>query len=515
MRRQHPLTTLVGIALTLLFLVGLALHAWSNGGIAFSPGRVSALAKSGVEISGYSSHANFEGDCKQCHKPLSVSQDSLCMNCHEDVAQQIDNRKGTHSYISSEERCAYCHADHRGLEYDLTVAAFEKFNHTRTDFSLAKHGYDYESSSISCYTCHENQADFSILDESCVKCHAQSNPDFGLHHIERYGDNCLVCHDGVDRMVAFNHESTDFPLEGGHVGVSCTHCHRISEYSQPQENVQNTSGEFLIRNALIDPEESDPFTNTPRECVACHEEPALHENIFSADCGKCHTTEAWSTARLNGIEFNHSTQTVFTLDHHRRDYSGAQINCYECHGKQFNDFQVNTCIDCHNQDTGNPNFISVHIEKYGTVCLNCHDGIDRMESFNHDSFFRLEGNHTEIDCSTCHSNFAYRGTPRECYECHTEAEIHAGFFGQKCQYCHNQSGWSPAYLSVHPFPLEHGSQEPSPCLSCHIDRYKDYNCYGCHEHQRETVLTSHLQAGIPEVNIPACVTCHQEVSGQQ
>jgi hypothetical protein len=66
---------------------------------------------------------------------------------------------------------------------------------------------------------------------------------------------------------------------------------------------------------------------------------------------------------------------------------------------------------------------------------------------------------------------------------------------------------------VHIFPLEHGSQEPPLCQSCHKDRYTEYTCYGCHEHQPETVLTSHLQAGIPELEIPACITCHQEVSG--
>ncbi len=513
MRRQHPLATPVGIIFTLLLLVGLSLHAWNFGGIAFSPGRVSAISQPGVELSGYTSHANFEGDCQQCHKPLAVPQDSLCMNCHEDVAQQINNQNGTHSYISSAEICADCHSDHRGLEYDLTAAAFEKFDHTSTDFSLAKHEYGYESSSISCYTCHDSQADFSVLDDSCKSCHTQGDKDFELHHIEQYGENCLICHDGVDRMVAFNHESTDFPLDGAHAGVSCAKCHQIGNSLIPQKSAQNTAGVFLIRDSHTGSEESDPFTNTPSECISCHHEPPLHESIFSFDCSECHKTEAWSPASLNGLDFNHSIQTDFTLDHHRQDFSGARINCNGCHGEQFNDFQVNTCIDCHAQDSGKPDFIPIHIEKYGTACLDCHDGIDRMDNFNHDGIFLLEGNHSEIDCQECHSNFVYRGTPRACYECHAEPEIHAGFFGQKCQYCHNQSEWSPAFLSVHTFPLEHGSKEPSLCQSCHIDRYTEYTCYGCHEHQRETVFTSHLQAGIPEVEIPACVTCHQEVSG--
>lgn len=515
MRRQHPLATSVGIIFTLIFLAGLGLHFWNYGGIAFSPGRLSAMSQPGVELSGYNSHAMFEGDCHLCHQPLEAPQDNLCMNCHEDVAQQFNTQNGTHNYISSAERCAHCHSDHRGQGYNPITAAFEKFDHSRTDFSLAVHQYGYEGSNISCTDCHEKQTDFSFIGDRCTSCHAQGDLDFVLHHIEQYGDACMICHDGFDRMVDFNHENTDFPLDGGHTGVSCTQCHKIYESAKPQRSARNASGVFLIRDTHTGIGESDPFTNTPHECESCHNEPPLHESIFTNECSQCHTAEAWSPATLSGREFNHSIQTVFTLDQHRQDFSGAQINCTKCHGEQFDDFQPNTCIDCHGQDAGKPAFISAHSEQYGTACLDCHDGIDRMDNFNHDEIFRLEGNHTNIVCQACHTELVYRGTPKLCYECHAEPEIHAGFFGQKCQYCHNQSEWSPAFLSVHTFSLEHGTQEPSLCQTCHIDRYTEYTCFGCHEHQRETVFASHLQAGIPDGEIPACVTCHQEVSGQR
>jgi len=513
MRRQHPLTTSVGIIFTLLLMVGLALHYWNYGGIAFSPGRLSAKSQPGVELSGYDSHTMFEGDCHLCHKPLEVPQGSLCMNCHENVAQQKNSHLGTHSYIKSLENCARCHSDHRGQRFDPTTAAFEKFDHSRTEFSLAKHQYGSEAAFIDCYTCHEDRVNFSVIGKSCKSCHAEGDMGFVSQHIGQYGNNCLICHDGVDRMVAFNHDSTDFPLDGGHDGVSCNQCHQINESTNLQRSALNTSGVFLIRDSHAGSSERDPFTDTPRECESCHKEPPLHESLFPVECSQCHTTEAWSTAKLNDVNFNHSTQTDFTLDHHRQDFSGAEINCTECHGEQFDNIQINTCIGCHEQDSEKPEFITAHSEQYGKACLDCHDGIDRMENFNHDGIFRLEGNHTEIDCTACHSDFVFSGTPRECYECHTEPEIHAGFFGQKCQYCHNQSEWSPALLSVHIFPLEHGSQEPLLCQSCHKDRYTEYTCYGCHEHQPETVLTSHLQAGIPELEIPVCITCHQEVSG--
>jgi hypothetical protein len=488
-------------------------HFWNYGGTAFSPGRLSAKSQPGVELSGYSSHATFEGDCQLCHKPLEAAQGSLCTNCHENVAQQINTHIGTHSYMNSVEKCANCHSDHRGPGYDPTDSALDKFDHSRTDFSLAKHQYGYEASNIGCFACHEDQAHFSVIVVNCISCHTQGEMDFVLHHIEQYGDNCLICHDGVDRMVAFNHDSTDFPLDGGHAMVSCTQCHQIDESTNPQRSAAIKSGVFLIGDSHTSTGENDPFTNTPRECVSCHNEPPLHEGVFTVQCSQCHSTVSWSPATLNDRNFSHNDHTVINLVQHGQDFSGAQLNCYDCHGEQIYDFQVNACIDCHTQDAGKPDFISAHIEGYGTACLDCHDGIDRMDNFNHDEIFLLEERHTEIDCQACHTNLVYRGTPKLCYECHAEPDIHTGFFGQKCQYCHNQSKWTPAYLSVHTFPLGHGSQESSPCQTCHIDRYSEYTCYGCHEHQREAVITSHLQAGIHEAEIPACAMCHQEATG--
>ncbi len=89
-RRASPLFSPVSIAFTVLFVIAFGILTWLLGGIGFSPGRVSAKSLPGVVMKNMHSHADFENSCSLCHQPLKSTQAALCMNCHTDIASQVN-----------------------------------------------------------------------------------------------------------------------------------------------------------------------------------------------------------------------------------------------------------------------------------------------------------------------------------------------------------------------------------------------------------------------------------------
>jgi mono/diheme cytochrome c family protein len=73
----------------------------------------------------------------------------------------------------------------------------------------------------------------------------------------------------------------------------------------------------------------------PHECAACHEEPAVHVGQFGLNCGRCHTLQAWTPARL--------TRHTFLLDHG----GDGSVACETCHTHTYAE---NTCYECHDHD---------------------------------------------------------------------------------------------------------------------------------------------------------------------
>jgi hypothetical protein len=152
-----------------------------------------------------------------------------------------------------------------------------------------------------------------------------------------------------------------------------------------------------------------------------------------------------------------------------------------------------------------------HQQQFGSECMGCHDGVDRLNNFDHANFFPLDGKHATTDCITCHADNVYRGTPSECDQCHKEPDIHVGVFGFKCFYCHTADAWSPASLRQHNFPLNHGVEDQNlqlQCDACHGSNYNEYMCYNCHDHQPDAIAQSHASLKIADQDLSACVKCH-------
>lgn len=405
MKRELPFLSPISIVITILFLAGLGYSLLKNGGLGFSPGSVSAQTRPGVTLQQFGSHADFEKDCKRCHQPLSTDQTDLCVGCHENIASQRTTGTSTHGSIDPVIRCADCHPEHKGRNYDPVAFAVSNFNHNLTYLSLT----------------------------------------------------------------------------GAHAALDCESCHQNADYQLAYQG-----------------------------CSGCHDEPRMHLGVYSSNCEECHTDLNWKPAIIAGQTFDHN-QTRFSLQRHSVQGTNQEFLCSECHAPAGGQADLQTCVICHSGlDAA---YMEEHLQTMGSECLQCHDGTDRMAGFDHNALFPLDGQHAILDCSACHQDFIFPGTPTDCVGCHQDAEIHAGFFGVQCQYCHTSQAWVPAKLIQHTFLLDHGGQGEIACQNCHPDAYSDYTCYNCHDHTPEETAIQHQPADILDEKLLQCAGCHPTGQG--
>lgn len=481
--RQHPLFSRWGCLGGSVLILGIGLAVIFSGGAIFSPGELTTYAERATPLNGFAAHADFQNDCTQCHAPFVGIAPERCEKCHTRVGEERATGTGLHGKLepAAVARCETCHADHEGRNFNPNADAINKFDHAILGFTLARHIVDYDDTPLACESCHVG-ADFQFESATCVACHSQHDTAFVDEHTRAFGASCRDCHDGVDQMTGFTHADTDFPLVGQHMEVKCADCHR--------------------------PETAPQATDT--QCAACHAEPPVHAQVFSnQDCADCHTPEAWRPARLpDWPAFKHA-DTAFQLIHHATGFDGALITCANCHTlAATGDFSLSTetCIDCHSG--ADADFMAQHVQQYGPDCMGCHDGAGNMLNFDHSQVFALDGAHAVLDCEACHVAQTFRGTPNQCSGCHQEPAIHAGIFGLECAACHTTTAWTPAQLTQHTFPLNHGESGEIPCAVCHVESYTTYTCYGCHEHEPQEMISKHAEKNISGDRLLECAACH-------
>lgn len=478
--KQHitSLFSFTGI-LTIILLTGLMMWYIWHGNLLFSPGKLSQQTQSAVVLQNFRNHAEFESQCEFCHQPLNQPMNTLCLACHTEIQTQMQTNE-LHARLPQARQCSGCHPEHRGRDFNPSQPARQNFDHTLTDFSLLHHAVDYNASPMACEACHRGE-NFALQIKACADCHAAHDSNFVMQHRADFGEDCLQCHDGLDRFTEFDHAQTVFPLLGKHAGAECADCHPGAR--QPQD-----------------------FSTASVECVDCHAEPGAHRALFSTDCAECHTTHGWSPAQLNALLFDHTQTTGFSLQTHRQTSAGEAFTCIKCHiNAGASDFSQTLCAECHAQIA--PDFMQQHQAQVGLDCLQCHDGVDRMIGFDH-AIFPLDGAHAAQTCVACHLEYRFTDTQSACVACHAEPDLHKGSFGLQCQYCHRTDFWQPAQLKLHPFPLNHGENDPTSCKTCHTDTYAEYTCYTCHEHQPDAIAQSHQAAGISAGQLPDCAACH-------
>jgi hypothetical protein len=253
---------------------------------------------------------------------------------------------------------------------------------------------------------------------------------------------------------------------------------------------------------------------TENLCQECHIEIAeqrteavgLHGLLpGTSRCQSCHDEHKGRESHITTFAFNnidHTELSAFSLANHKVDFAGGSMTCESCH--QLGRFGAESldCATCHSQD--NATFMSDHTTQYGSDCVSCHDGHDRLANFDHNQVFPLDGQHTNTACESCHIDQVFAGTPSSCAGCHEQPAIHDDSFGQECIRCHTTAGWLPAVLRFHTFPLEHGAEGQQDCQTCHEYRYTEYPCYVCHDAVEIEIV--HAEADI--VVFENCLGCH-------
>lgn len=306
-----------------------------SGGGMFSPGPLAEAGAPGVVLGGVASHAELAGDCGACHAPPvgGGTMGDRCLTCHVETRRETVESTGLHGAVEAVEDCRACHTEHHGAAAELTRVDDLALEHGRFGFSLALHRTTARGTDFACADCH-GPSGFTFDPGDCRRCHEEYQPDFTAEHANRFGDDCMACHDGSG-AAGVDHTALGFPLTGGHADVSCAACH----------------GETA---------RAEDFAAVSTGCVDCHGADDAHDGGFGADCASCHTIDGWEGAR-----FDHE----FPLRHGSRRNS----DCAVCHLDAPRDYDTYTCYGCHEHSPAR--IRGEHLEegiRDFEDCVSCH-----------------------------------------------------------------------------------------------------------------------------------------------
>ncbi|MCB0652113.1 MAG: hypothetical protein KDC85_12625, partial [Saprospiraceae bacterium] len=423
-------------------------------------------------------HALIANECVQCHNGDYQNTPNTCVGCHlDDFNNTVDP---DHEQAQFSTDCATCHTETSWIP--------SNFDHDGQYFPIYSGAHEGQWSA--CVDCHTNPDNYA--DVSCVVCHINPETDDVHTGVNGYVYNdqaCLACHPTGDADMPFDHNATNFPLTGGHIGVDCIACHE------------------------------NGFEGTSTNCVDCHTmdfnetvNPDHQTLNLPTDCVTCHTTEpGWMPA-------------TFAMHDDFYPLNGAHAlianDCVQCHNGNYNN-TPNTCVGCHLDDfnnTTNPN----HSENnFSSDCTTCHgEQTWTPSTFDHDAVYPLLGAHALIanDCVQCH-NGDYVNTPNTCVGCHledfnntTNPNHQQAQFNNDCATCHGENAWVPSNFDHDGqyFPIYSGAHEGqwSACIDCHTnpDNYADVSCVVCHVNPE----TDDVHTGVNGYvfNDVACLACH-------
>ena len=346
-------------------------------------------------------HNGQWNSCVECHPNPNNYALFTCTNCHTDP-QTSNDHNGMSGYVYESTACLSCHPNGEAGAFDHNTTAFPLVgSHVGVD----------------CIQCHANG--YAGTPTNCDACHMTDyNGTTDPNHVTGgFPTDCALCHDETGWGNAnFDHNNTDFPLMGSHVGVNCIECH------------------------------ANGYTGTPTACNACHmddfngtTQPNHTTAQFPTDCALCHDETAWG----NG-----------TFDHNTTDFplvgSHVGVNCIECHANGYTGTPTE-CSACHMADynaTTNPNHSSA---QFPTDCALCHtEAAWQPSTFDHDDqYFPIySGTHN--------------GEWNTCADCHTNAGNYAVFTCINCHEHDNQTQVNDDHSDVSGY-----SYNSNACFNCH------------------------------------------------
>ncbi len=307
-----------------------------------------------------------------------------------------------------------------------------------------------------CSSCHTGDPPVYLgTAQECVSCHQADYLSSPLPGHETFPTTCQDCHSTTAWQPAMLPEHS-WPLLGAHATTECANCH---------------SGNPPV------------YEGTPQDCVACHQadyesSPLPSHETFPTTCQDCHTTTGWKPATLP----DHSWPLVGVH---------AMTECASCHvgNPPLYEGTPTDCVGCHQADhQSSP--LPGH-ETFPTTCQDCHTTTGWKPATLPDHSWPLVGAHAMTQCASCHVGNppVYEGTPQDCVGCHRteyDQSPHPGHatYPTTCQDCHSTTGWKPATLPEHKWPLQ-GAHAVAECASCHVGNPPVYqgtpqDCVGCH-----------------------------------
>ncbi len=428
-------------------------------------------------------HSQIGNDCAQCHNGNYNTQlPNECFGCHETNYNSVQNPP--HASLNFSTDCTECH--------NQTAWIPSTFDHDGQYFPIysGKHNGEWNN----CSDCHTVASNYAVFE--CITCHEHNQQDMDSEHqgINGYiyqSSACFDCHPTGEKTGSINHNLTNFPLTGSHVGIECSSCH--------------TSG----------------YVGTSTLCVDCHRDdlntaPNHIEQSFPTDCESCHSTSDWA-------------QTTF--DHNQTNFSltGAHIgeDCGSCHTNGVFQGTSAICVDCHLtdfQNSINPNHQSLGLSNECQTCHTTEPNWNPAEFPIHNDFYTLIGAHSSISnqCIDCHNN-DYVNTPNMCFGCHesdynlTNNPPHqSAGFSQDCETCHTQTAWLPSTFDHDGqyFPVYSGEHngEWNDCSDCHTiaSNYAVFECITCHEHNQQDMDDKHQGVQGYIYISTECFACHPD-----
>ena len=246
--------------------------------------------------------------------------------------------------------CSACHTTD-GWALDDDAARGGGFDHALTGFPLLG-----QHVVTACSACHQGWRP----SQACDSCHRDP-------HARRLGDSCAECHTAAawsDTRALARHRRSRMPLTGRHAIIECAACHRR----------QDARG----------------YASTPVDCHGCHASEYRRDIHPDHDgdpadpgaaplprqCGRCHTTVAWSPAvlvasriasALSAAPARHDARFLVSRGPHRA------ATCRDCHLDPARPRSF-TCAGCHTRATLAPRHRRARLDLAPRACLRCHPG---------------------------------------------------------------------------------------------------------------------------------------------
>jgi hypothetical protein len=239
--------------------------------------------------------------------------------------------------------------------------------------------------------------------------YAQKSP-----HSEEMRYECDQCHQSTNwKDVRFDHQETEFPLEGKHVKAKCIGCHALED-----------------------------FGRVSTDCVSCHTD--IHQGKLAVSCGRCHTPQGWAV--FNTLNAHAGTSFPLIGPH-------ARLDCRACHISEIQgefSFLKSECFSCHAEDFAQATSPSHSLEGFGTRCEDCHFPVSWQPAnfARHGAFFPI-------------SSGQHAGEWNSCRDCHPNPNDHSVF---DCLGCHEheQGRMNDKHNEVEAY-----AYDSNACYACH------------------------------------------------